>query len=462
MPQQDKRSRHAQLSTELPYFIYESHDINVTDKALEVIYHFNLADRYHFYPSFNLPKRDFYRLGKDDELMADVRLQNLVFHIGMVELISYWKAACPPLVIIKPFSITPEQMAWWKEVYFQGLGEFYYLNSIVPDKQAFMQIECPDARPTAAFDIQLDNKLIIPVGGGKDSVVSLELLSPHFDTLALILNPRGASLLTAETAGFSGGRIIEINRTIDPLLLELNKEDFLNGHTPFSALLAFHCLLAAALTGRRHIALSNESSANEATIEDTEINHQYSKSVAFESDFRWYVAHYISPAFNYFSFLRPINELQIGRLFAGFPAYFDVFKSCNVGSKTDIWCGHCPKCLFAFIILSPFISRDRMVEIFGKDMFADDAMWGELRQLSGIDAIKPFECVGTVDEVNLALQIILTGRGQEELPVLLQRYAESISSAQPHPGTSNNLLHEFNHEHFLQDEFLTILKTALK
>lgn len=393
--------------------------------------------------------------------MADVRMQNLIFHIGMVELVSYWKAACPPQVIIKPFKLVPEQIAWWKEIYFQGLGEFFYLNSIVPDKHSFMQIECATAKPTERFDISLEDKLIIPVGGGKDSVVTLELLSPHFDTLALIMNPRGASLLTAEAAGYSRDLVIEINRTIDPLLLELNKQDFLNGHTPFSALLAFQCLLASALTGRRHIALSNESSANEATIEEMQINHQYSKSITFEADFRWYVARYISPAFNYFSFLRPLNELQIGRLFAGFPAYFDIFKSCNVGSKTDIWCGHCSKCLFAFIILSPFISRDRMVEIFGKDMFAVEALWPYLRQLSGLDDIKPFECVGTVDEVKLALQIILEGRGQEELPVLLRRYAESILSAHYHPGLLHTLLNEYNEEHFLQNDFLSILKKAI-
>ncbi|HEX7411348.1 MAG TPA: hypothetical protein VF298_04325 [Bacteroidales bacterium] len=461
MLQQDKRFRYEQLRKELPYFIYESYNISVKDNVLEVVYHFILAGRYHFYPSFTLLKRDFYSLGKDDEIKEDVRLQNLIFHIGMVELISYWKAACPPQVIIKPFSLSPEQVAWWKEVYFQGLGEFFYLNSIVPDKHSFMQIECADAIPTEPFDINLDNKLIIPVGGGKDSVVTLELLSHHFDTLALIMNPRGASFFTAETAGFPRERIIEINRTIDPLLLELNKQNFLNGHTPFSALLAFQCLLASALTGRRHIALSNESSANEATIEDTQINHQYSKSIAFETDFRWYVARYISPAFNYFSFLRPLNELQIGRLFAGFPAYFDVFKSCNVGSKTDIWCGHCPKCLFAFIILSPFISRDRMVEIFGKDMFADEALWPYLRQLSGIDDIKPFECVGTVDEVNLALKIILAGRGKEELPVLLQSYAESIASSHTKQTLSHTLLNEFNEDHFLPEDFLRILKKAL-
>lgn len=461
MPQQDNRFRYEQLRKEFSYFNYESYHIKVTDIALEVVYHFNLAGRYHFHSSFMIPKRDFYNFGTEAEMLADVRLQNLVFHIGMVELISYWKAACPQQVIIKPFSLSSEQIEWWKEVYFQGLGEFFYLNSIVPDKRSFMQIECADVPPTEPFDIKLDNKLIIPVGGGKDSVVTLELLSHKFDTLALIMNPRGASLLTAETAGFPRDRIIEINRTIDPLLLELNKQDFLNGHTPFSALLAFQCLLASMLTGRRHIALSNESSANETTIEDTEINHQYSKSIAFEADFRQYVARFISPAFNYFSFLRPLNELQIGRLFAGFPAYFDVFKSCNVGSKTDIWCGHCPKCLFAFIILSPFISRDRMVEIFGKDMFADEALWTYLRQLSGLDDIKPFECVGTVDEVNLAMKTILAGRGGEELPVLLRRYAESASIVHNVPELSHNLVHAFNNEHFLHDDFLSIMKKAV-
>lgn len=461
MPQQDKRFRFEQLRKEFSYFIYESYQIKVSEIGLEVVYHFNLGGRYHFYPTFSLPKRGFYRPGINKEIINDARIMNLVFHIGMVELISYWKCACPQQVIIKPFKLVPEQVAWWKEVYFQGLGEFFYLNSIVPDKQSFMQIECPAESLAEPFDIDLDDKLIIPVGGGKDSVVTLELLSQHFDTLALIMNPRGASLLTAETAGFPRDRIIEINRSIDPLLLDLNKQDFLNGHTPFSALLAFQCLLASALTGRRHIALSNESSANEATVEDTEINHQYSKSIAFEADFREYVTRYISPAFNYFSFLRPLNELQIGRLFSGFPAYFDVFKSCNVGSKTDIWCGHCPKCLFAYIILSPFISRDRMEEIFGKDLFAEEALWPYLRELSGLADVKPFECVGTIDEVKLALQIILAGREKEELPVLLQRYSECVSLSHSQKGLSHNMLNEFNEVHFLQEVFLSILKKAL-
>jgi len=316
MPQINKRQRYEQLRQEFPFFTYESYSINVTDVGLEVIFHFNLSEKHHFYPTFNIPVRDYYHLHDRKEIASDVRFQNLVFHIGMVELISYWKAACPPRVIIKPHTLDKEQIDWWKEVYFQGLGEFFYLNLIDPDRDSFMQIESVSDHHLLPFEIELSEKLIIPVGGGKDSVVTLELLARHFDSLALIINPRGASLLTAAQAGFPRHRIIEINRTIDPLLLELNKQDFLNGHTPFSALLAFQCLLASALTGYRHVALSNESSANESTVEDTQINHQYSKSIAFEADFRRYNSKYLSPDFNYFSFLRPLNELQIGRLFS--------------------------------------------------------------------------------------------------------------------------------------------------
>jgi UDP-N-acetyl-alpha-D-muramoyl-L-alanyl-L-glutamate epimerase len=462
MPQMNKQQRYEQLRIEYPFFIYESYKIKVTHTGLDVVFHFNLADKFHFYPTFNIPYKEFYVHFDREAIMADVRFQNLIFHIGMVEMISYWKTACSPKVIVRPHTLDQEQLAWWKEVYYQGLGEFFYLNAIDPHRDSFIEIESVSGNLFSQFNIDLAEKLIIPVGGGKDSVVTLELLSSHFDSLALILNPRGASLNTAGQAGFSRDRIIEINRTIDPLLLELNKQDFLNGHTPFSALLAFQSLLASALTGYRHIALSNESSANESTVEDSEINHQYSKSIAFEEDFRNYTAKYLSPDFNYFSFLRPLNELQIGRLFSGFPAYFDIFKSCNAGSKTDTWCGKCPKCLFAFIILSPFISAKKMDQIFGHDLFLDETLWPYLRQLTGIDKVKPFECVGTLEEINLALRLILEAREGEDLPVLLRSYRESSRYDMSNRPPQKTLLSSFNDEHFLQEQFLSILKQALR
>jgi hypothetical protein len=211
--------------------------------------------------------------------------------------------------------------------------------------------------------------------------------------------------------------VLVIRRKIDPTLLELNAKGYLNGHTPFSAMLAFYTRLASALSGIPNVALSNENSANESTVIGTSVNHQYSKSLEFEDDFRAYAS-----GFNYFSFLRPLSELQIAMLFSRFTDYHDVFRSCNVGSKEDIWCGHCAKCLFAYIILSPFIEPKRLNEIFGKSMLDDMTMELEFKQLIGEAETKPFECVGTVSEVRQALSMALKRWYPEERPALVKDF----------------------------------------
>ena len=162
-------------------------------------------------------------------------------------------------------------------------------------------------------------------------MVSLRLLKDK--NTPLIMNPRGATVGCIEADGRTIDDVIVIQRTIDPLLLKFNSQGYLNGHTPFSAMLAFYTLLAAKLRGVCNIALSNEGSANEATVIGLGVNHQYSKSLEFENDFREYVRQHISPAYNYFSLLRPLSELQIAMLFSRLDEFHEVFRSCNVGSK---------------------------------------------------------------------------------------------------------------------------------
>ena len=162
--------------------------------------------------------------------------------------------------------------------------------------------------------------MIVPVGGGKDSVVTLEILRRHQKVTPMIINPRRATLDTVKTGGFANN-FLEIQRDIDPLLLKLNQQGFLNGHTPFSAMLAFYSLLIGVMSGKKNIALSNESSANESTVIGSDVNHQYSKSYEFEADFRTYVGQHRSQELNYYSFLRPLSELQIGYLFSKTPQY---------------------------------------------------------------------------------------------------------------------------------------------
>ncbi len=449
-----------QFRAEYPFMEYVGYEAHIDQAGLHLKYEFNLAGKYTFRPGFSIPKKRFYRSFPTPESLNTPLFQNLFFHIGLIEMISYWKAACPEQVIIKGQKLSDEQVLWWKNVFYQGLGEFFYTNGIHSSQTDFMHIISQgDTVPIQVAD--LDETVIVAVGGGKDSVVSLELLGRSRNVRPFIMNPRGATLECTRVAGFGNDGFIEVNRHLDPLLFTLNAQGFLNGHTPFSAMLAFYSILVSAIAGHRHIALSNESSANEPTVAGTDVNHQYSKSFAFETGFRKYVRKFISPDFNYFSFLRPLNELQIARIFAEQVKYYPVFKSCNAGSKTDSWCCNCPKCLFAFTILSPFIPLIELVHIFGTNLFDTPQMLGYLKELTGIAEIKPFECVGTIDEVNAALHLFIAKHQHEKLPLLIDYYSNTTNFSPHQAGLTEKILNEFNTEHFLEPEFLSIIKQKL-
>ena len=423
------------LRAQYPEFEYTAYHWRVTDEGLKVWFDFRMGE-VEFHPTALVERRPFLDMDAPD-------LDWIVFNIGMVELVSYWKCACPPTVKVLCGSLTDEQVAFWKKLYWNGLGEFFYTNGIEETPEAFMVVEVESTReqmlPTTHYP--LPTHYLVPVGGGKDSVVTLELLRRAGKQIRpLIMNPRGATVECARVAGFPMDEVLVIRRTIDPVLLELNKQGYLNGHTPFSAMLAFYTLLAAKLSGIPNVALSNENSANESTVLGTSVNHQYSKSLEFEDDFRDYIVcsgecvvgstrgqmlpttHCPLSTFNYFSFLRPLSELQIAMLFSRFTAYHDVFRSCNVGSKQDVWCGHCAKCLFAYIILSPFIAPEQLNRIFGKSMLDDLTLHYEFRQLIGDAETKPFECVGTVSEVRQALSMALKRWYPDNRPALLKDY----------------------------------------
>jgi len=454
------QQKYEHFRKEYPTFTYEGFESILDAEGLKVVYHFNLSDRYLFKPAFTLPSKPFLKKSFSSGFHESEQVRNLLFQIGMIELVSYWKASCSPRVIIKAGVLREEQLSFWKKIYYNGLGEFFYTNGIVPDPEDFMRIESSGPVFTPR-PFHTDQSVLVPIGGGKDSIVTLEILRKEMDVRPFILNPRGASLDSCFKAGFSNNQIAEIHRRLDPQLLRLNEQGFLNGHTPFSALLAFYTLLVAAFTQTRNIALSNESSANEPTVAGTNVNHQYSKSYEFEHDFRRYQSSFISGDFNYFSFLRPLSEIQIGMLFARNVKYYPVFKSCNVGSKTDSWCGSCPKCLFAWTILSPFIPRIEMEHIFGKNLFEDAGLIRYLKELTGIDEVKPFECVGTIDEVNAALHMYIHQHSKEKWPVLIDYFSNTSNFSEDAVQDAYAMLQAFNDQHYLEPAFLALLKSAL-
>ena len=454
MDKSDNYHKYNKFRKQFKRFTYESFDFKKTSECLEISYNFNLDNKYFFRPTLNIPIKSFML----DENMNEIKLKNILFHIGMIELISYWKAACPKEIVVKPYSLNEEQKEWWKRLYYNGLGEFFYLNSIQANPEDFVKIISESKDELSKIPINTTDSALIPIGGGKDSTVTLELLKEYNkNNLLLILNPRKACNDTALIAGYDKSRILVINRRLDPVLLKMNDEGFLNGHTPFSALLAFVSLLASAISGRKHIALSNESSANESTVEGSSVNHQYSKSFEFEKDFREYYLKYITEDINYFSLLRPINELQIVKLFVKNKQYFPVFKSCNAGSKTDTWCGNCPKCLFVSIILSPFIDDKTLFKIFGTNILDKQNLNYQFEQLIGLTETKPFECVGTIDEVNASLCETIKRRSGN-LPYLLEYYKATTNYLKYKNENISTLLNAYNDKHFLTKKFEDILK----
>ena len=449
------------LRKEFQFFSYDDYHYNFAGNALEISYNFNLSGKYFFNPRINIPYKDNI-LRPYDSLSAEA-LDNLVFHAGMIELVSYWKAACPQQVIIKPHKLSGAQVKFWKKIYYQGLGEFFYLNSIKVDEDSFMDLTGRGGKQINMIRDISPGGSLVPVGGGKDSAVSMGILNATGENwLPFVINPRNTSREVILAAGKSVHDTIDFFREIHPLLIKLNGEGFLNGHTPFSALLAFYSLLAAYLTGRTDIVLSNESSANEATVPGTTINHQYSKSFEFERDFRDYANMFISPGLNYFSLLRPLSELQIAKLFSAMPVFLHHFRSCNAGSKTDTWCGSCPKCLFTFIILSPFLKPETITGIFGKNLLDDPSLLDILEQLTGRQETKPFECIGTVSEVNIALNEAVRIYPAGELPYLIRVLRPPDESGGNSPDISGGYRKpKLNPDHFVPERYHNLLLNAI-
>ena len=430
-------------------FIYEKYEIIENNNEYEIKFYFNIPNLTTFEPKIIIKKENITNKNINKDF-----LKYLIFNIGLVELISYIKCTCSPNIIIKCGYLNNEQINWFKKLYYNGLGEFLYRNNINISEQDLFNIETTQEKKE--FNIEYNGiGNLIPVGGGKDSNVTLELLKEE-DNTCFIINPKGANI---ECANISGYNTITIKRILDKKIIELNKEGFLNGHTPFSAIVAFTSFLCAYLSNKKYIILSNEDSANQSTVLGTNINHQYSKTYEFENDFNEYTKKHFNIDIKYFSLLRPLTEFQIGMLFSKIEKYHKTFKSCNLGSKGETWewCCNCPKCLFVYTILSPFLYKEKLINIFGKNLFEDETLLETFKELLGYKETKPWECVGTYQEVRYAVSLIIKKLENQKLPYLLEYYKNN------YPLYLNEKFEtKYNEKNNLDKHFEKIIKEAIK
>lgn len=427
--------------------IYKNYDIVEDENNIVITYCFEIPSLVVFNPKISFSKKLIINQNYNMDLF-----RKMVFHIGMIELISYYKCCCPKKVVIEAGYLNADECCWFKKLFYNGLGEFFYKNNIVVSLDELFEFEI------LGSDIEINNinycgsGNLIPVGGGKDSIVSLELLSKYSDNKCFVINPKGANIECCYAGGYLEQDICVVKRCLDRKIVELNNRGFLNGHTPFSALVAFLSYLIAYLSNKKYIVLSNENSANEATVIGTGVNHQYSKSLEFENDFCLFTKNAYGIDIEYFSLLRPLKEIQIAKLFSRYKKYHKVFKSCNLGSKGDIWdwCCNCPKCLFVYIMLSAFLSKNEVIEIFGKDLLDDPNLEEYFIELLGKTGVKPFECVGTISEVIYAMNMIID-KG-DDYSYLTKLYVDKYK-------TDSILdIHELDNNHNVIDEYLEILK----
>jgi hypothetical protein len=455
------------LRRKYPRFVYENFDWEISGKDLKISFDFRIESPEDCPPDICFkPKVIIKNVNKNQiRKVGDRVVDNLVFNLGLIELLSYWKATCSPEILIKAgslsmkaspsspsstnlrfISINKEQIKWWKDLIERGMGQFFFENKIDFNTLGFLNIltklDEDRPHPTHIFSGKLKNKVLVPVGGGKDSIVTLEILKGGKKNIACFsLNPTETVQRILKIGGWENSIIVD--RKIDPKLLALNRQGFLNGHTPFSAYLAFLSVILAVLFDIKYIAFSNERSSNEGNVKylGRIINHQYSKSFDFEKKFRDYCQKYLASGVEYFSFLRPLYEIQIAKLFSKYPKYFNVFLSCNVayqtasGTKlpTKRWCGKCPKCLFVFAILYPFIDEKKLIKIFGQNLFEKRRLLPLMLELIGERRFKPFECVGTKKESLIAFYLSWNKnkkRGRK-MPFLLKYFEKNMLPRHP-------------------------------
>jgi len=344
--------------------------------------------------------------GADAAAAATPAFRKLLDLTAVVLGVSYYKLKAPFEIAAPAIALTAAELAFAIDVYENGLGEFYARNNLM--RFGKLTIHAPhdaEAKPAPS----LPDRTLLPIGGGKDSLVSVDLLAhAGVDFTPFAVNPKGPILTSVDKIGTPP---VYVTRTLDAEMIRLGKAPgYYNGHVPSTAINSMIAALCALLYGYNQIVLSNERSASEGnvTFDGRETNHQYSKSLGFELLIAAILSDATGGALKYFSLLRPYSEARIASLFTHETKFDRVFSSCNrnfrlTGNDGPLWCGECPKCHFVFLIFAPFMAKDRLLSIFGRDLLDNPANERSFRELAGLAGQKPWECVGEILEAAACL-----------------------------------------------------------
>ena len=333
----------------------------VTDRAFDrdtgtVSLRYALDDRYAFVETIT-----FETPFPPGPLLDGPGLDRALLHLHVAAGTSYYKTAAPPVVDVELDGLLPVEQEFHRHLYDDGLREFAVANALPVPRPVVVRSGPGAGLGPMPQRAARHGGLVVPIGGGKDSMVLIEAVK-HLRPRLFAVNPHP---LVHDLAALAGLDLIVVRRHLDPGLADLNASGAFNGHVPITAIVSLIAVVGSFLFGYDTIAMAVERSASEETalVDGVPVNHQYSKSLEFEHLLADLVARSIDPALSYGSALRPYSELAIARAFARLTRYHGTFCSCNsafrhTAGAGDRWCGHCPKCRFVALMLAPYLDRE--------------------------------------------------------------------------------------------------------
>jgi hypothetical protein len=381
------------------------------DARGHVTLRYALDDELFFVEELDLP------VERAGSRVADIeRVEGLLSLLHWVAGVSYFKTALPRQLACETGAPPPAVAALLEALYSEGLAELAYTNGLPGLPRPSFGGGASSTRPeTAVARIAqppaTPHRVLVPVGGGKDSTVALEIVRRAGCELSLF--SLGDAPPIARTVAVAGLPRLLATRTLDPGLRALNAAGAINGHIPMTAVVSCVALLCAALNGFDAVAMANERSASAGNVmwDGVEVNHQFSKGLRAERLLSAALAE-VAPDLRLFSLLRPASELAIARAFARMERYHGAFTSCNAIFRIDpalrasSWCCDCPKCRFVFLALAPFSEPAHLREVFGRDLLDEEGQFEGFALLTATGGHKPFECVGEEQESLAAIRLL--------------------------------------------------------
>ncbi len=437
-------------------FIFEDfkYQYDASHEKLEIFFNYSFDQKLNFQEKLIIEVQAEIWEKVDQDLFK--KALEALFIIGGI---SYYKAYLPNK--ISGLNLSDGQAEFWTKVYKRGLGEFFYQNKI--DFQNLINFTVNREEKDTSINHIFEEKILLPIGGGKDSIVSAEILK-KFDLPITLFSLRDADPIKNTSEVIGEERMI-VERFLDEKLFKLNQEDAFNGHVPITAYISFLLVVMAIIFDFKYLIMSLEKSANIGQVmwQGLDINHQYSKSLEFENDFRDYLKRYIVKDLEFFSLLRGWNEIKIAKIFANldkFDQYAGIFTSCNRNfkiqkdSKNALWCGECPKCAFVYLILAPFLEKNKLIKIFDKDLLDNIDLLQLYEEILGLKNIKPFECVGTFEESRLAFYLIAQ-KNEWQDDFIVKTLVGILNSKEM---KDLEKLMEFDKNNNIPDKFLDLIK----